>query len=289
MPDSSIHIRTLASLEDYEQAEAVQRDAWNMRDDGSQIVPLHVLLTAQKNGGLVAGAFDSNNHMVGMLFGFIGLTPEGKYKHCSHIMGVRRNLTRQNIGLLLKRFQREYVMAQGIDLITWTYDPLEGVNASLNIARLGAVTNHYYHNLYGHSMADSLNAGLPTDRFEVDWWLHSEHVQEHYARPERPSHKAFLASGATLINQTKLDESGALHPIDTQLSASTETVLFEVPAEFQAVKMFSLELALEWRRLTAEVFDHYFAQGYAVTDYLTDRDSGFRRNFYVMTPLSKLR
>ncbi len=140
MVDSTISIRTLVTISDYQQAEIIQARIWSMPDTGD-VVPLHVLLTAQKNGGLVAGAFVPSGEMIGMLFGFVGLTPDGKPKHCSHLMGVLPGIRRQHIGQALKLFQRQYVLAQGIDLITWTFDPLEGVNASLNIARLGSITN----------------------------------------------------------------------------------------------------------------------------------------------------
>ncbi len=73
-----------------------------------------------------------------------------------------------------------HVLAQGIDLITWTFDPLETRNATLNFHKLGAVCNTYFPNLYG-DMRDGLNAGLPSDRFQVDWWIASERVAQRLA------------------------------------------------------------------------------------------------------------
>lgn len=73
------------------------------------------------------------------------------------------------IGERLKWAQRDAVLAQGIDLITWTYDPLESANAYLNLRKLGAVCNTYLRNVYGN-LTDTLNNGLATDRFQVDWW-----------------------------------------------------------------------------------------------------------------------
>ena len=70
----------------------------------------------------------------------------------------------------MKTYQREHVLRQGLDLITWTYNPLLARNAQLNIAKLGAVCTTYLPNLYG-PMRDGLNAGLPSDRFQVDWWI----------------------------------------------------------------------------------------------------------------------
>jgi predicted GNAT superfamily acetyltransferase len=279
----SVTIRTLSTIEDYQKAEAVQRDIWQMRDL-TQVIPLHVLLTAQKNGGLVAGAFDPNGNIVGILFGFIGLTKHGKFKHCSHIMGVLPQVRRQNVGRALKLFQREYVLAQGLDLITWTYDPLEGVNASLNIASLGAIVRTYHHNLYGGSMTDGLNSGLPTDRFEVEWWIASPHVQTFTSgERHRPDCKSLLDQGAQLINRVELESSGALNPVESRMGLTVDTLLLEVPPEFQAIKTLSMELAREWRSHTAQLFTHYFERGYAVTDFISERSDQRRHNYYVLT------
>ncbi len=282
MPDSQFTIRPLATIDDYEQAEHVQRHIWGMQD-ATPIIPLHVLLTAQKNGGLVAGAFGADGQMIGILFGFIGLTEQGKYKHCSHIMGVLPDLRRQSVGQALKLFQRQYVLDQGLDLVTWTFDPLEGVNASLNIAKLGAIAHKYSSNLYGN-MADGLNSGLPSDRFEVEWWLASERVRQFVEGTRaRPNHHTLLTAGACLINQTQLDTDGALHVTDWTPDSKAGTLLIEVPPEFQAIKVVSMDLALAWRAHTASMFSHYFANGYTVTDFISDREDSRRRNFYVLT------
>src|SRR5712691_7278743 len=212
MSEHQFSVRPLESIEDFLKAERVQIEIWSM-EDRMQAIPLHVLLTAQENGGLVAGAFNSAEQMIGILFGFIGQTHEGKFKHCSHLMGVQASVRRQSVGQALKLFQREHVLRQGLDLVTWTFDPLEGVNASLNIGKLGAITRTFKPDHYGNSMTDELNRGLPTDRFEVEWWIDTPRVREILGeRRERPGHTALIEHGAQLVNQTELDKSGALRP-----------------------------------------------------------------------------
>ncbi len=282
MVDNAISIRTLVTISDYKQAEIVQCRIWSM-PDGSEIESLPMLLTAQKNGGLVAGAFSASGEMIGLLFGFVGLTPEGKPKHCSHLMGVVPAFRRQRVGEALKLFQRRYVQAQGIDLITWTFDPLEGVNASLNIAKLGGITRTYYANLYG-SMTDATNIGLPSDRFEVEWWINSPRVREFVeARRERPHSDTLLAQGAQLTNTVDVDAAGLPSPVSMKLDAEAPLLLVEVPPEFQAIKAVSMDMAQVWREHTRALFEHYFAAGYAVTDFISDQTSpDRRRNFYVL-------
>ena len=51
----SVIVRPLESAEEYHWAEELQRRVWGFVD--VEVIPLHVLLTAHKNGGLVLGAF----------------------------------------------------------------------------------------------------------------------------------------------------------------------------------------------------------------------------------------
>ena len=160
-----MEIRPVSEQAEYLATERLQSEVWNLPD--VEIVPLHVLVTAAKNGGLLLGAFDGDR-LAGFVFGFPGLTADGRLKHCSHMAGVHPDYRDQNLGYRLKLAQREVVLSQGIDLITWTFDPLEARNAWLNFHKLGAVCNTYLRNVYG-DMRDGLNAGLPSDRLQVEW------------------------------------------------------------------------------------------------------------------------
>ena len=97
-------------------------------------------------------------------------------KHCSHIAAFIPNHRDSGVGFALKRAQWQMVRHQGLDHVTWTYDPLLSRNAHLNIARLGAVCSTYRRSEYG-DMRDGLNAGLPSDRFQVDWWVNTKRVE----------------------------------------------------------------------------------------------------------------
>jgi predicted GNAT superfamily acetyltransferase len=282
MSERSVSVRILTTLDEFREAETVQYRAWAM-DDPNDVIPLHVLLTAQKNGGLTAGAFSASGEMIGLLFGFLGLTGEGKIKHCSHLMGILPDVRRQGVGRQLKLFQRQYVLAQGFDLVTWTFDPLEGVNASLNIARLGGIAHTYYDNLYGDNLPDGLNSGLRTDRFEVEWWIASPRVRQFVdSERVRPGYPAVLDAGARLVNDVQPGAGGLLMPVSMTADADAETLLVEVPPEFQAIRARSMDAARSWREHTGTLFKHYFARGYTVSDFISSRDDPRRRNFYVL-------
>jgi predicted GNAT superfamily acetyltransferase len=239
---------------------------------------------------------DEKTRLVGFVYGFPGLyfTPDGpRPKHCSHELGVHPAYRNQGLGFALKRAQWQMVRRQGLDLITWTYDPLLSRNAHLNIARLGAVCNTYLREVYGE-MRDELNAGLPSDRFQVDWWVNSRRVDRRLSKRARPPLDLAhcLSAGAWIVNPSQV-AGGWPRPPD-QLPAHLEVLsgrkqegesnllLVEIPADFQALKAADTGLALAWRLHTRLLFEGLFNQGYLVTDFV-HLPGTQPRSFYVLT------
>lgn len=266
-----ITIRPLATIEEYREAEEVQKAAWGV--DDREVTPDHVLLTAQKNGGLCLGAFEPGGRLLGFVFGFLGLSPAGELKHCSHLAAVRPEHWSRRIGYRLKLAQRDHVLAQGVRLVAWTYDPLESRNAALNIGRLGATCRTYHHDLYG-GMRDGLNAGLPSDRFEVEWQLDSPRVAERLAGAvPSPSLAELLAGGAVLLNPPL--PGAPPRPAETERAPAGPRLLVAFPADFQALKAADMGLARAWRAQTGRLLPAAFAAGYAVTDVLREGDVSY--------------
>jgi len=125
MHKEDISIEKLTTAQQFHRCEELQGRVWGLSD--TDIVPLHLLLTAQKSGGLVLGAFDEEGKMIGFLFGFLGARDAAarQLKHCSHMLGVLEEWQGQGVGYRLKLAQREHALAQGLELVTWTYDPLK--------------------------------------------------------------------------------------------------------------------------------------------------------------------
>jgi predicted GNAT superfamily acetyltransferase len=277
----------LEQADDMPAVEALQRLVWPGSD--AEILPAHMLLAAVHNGGLLIGAF-LDKRLVGFVFSFLGMSVKGtkqQLKHHSHMLGVHPDYRSHGIGFALKRAQWQMVRKQGIELITWTYDPLLSRNAWLNIARLGTVCETYYVDYYGE-LRDALNLGLPTDRFQVDWWLNTRRVNL------RLSHKArgtldlahYLAADTPILNLTHLDPGGWPKPAEEtrlpEASKKPSLLLVEIPADFNGLKAANPELALRWRLSTREIFQALFSQGYLVTDFI--HLSGItQRSFYVLS------
>lgn len=291
-------IRILDTIEELQMVEELQRIVWPGSD--TDVVPAHLLITAVHNGGLVLGALPpsdndpGNEELVGFVFGFPGLysTPDGpRPKHCSHMLGVHPDYRGQRLGFSLKRAQWQMVRHQGIDRITWTFDPLLSRNAHLNISLLGSVCGTYVRELYGE-MRDGLNIGLPSDRFEVDWWVNSERVQRRLSKKARLNLDLahFFAAGAEIINPTILGENGwpiPSEPINLPVASpsgdqETLILLVEIPADFMAIKDADIELAKEWRLVSREIFEKLFERGYLVTDFVHLRGE-HPRSYYVLS------
>jgi predicted GNAT superfamily acetyltransferase len=176
------------------------------------------------------------------------------------------------------------VRHQDLDHITWTYDPLLSRNAYLNIAKLGAVCLTYRRSEYG-DMRDGLNAGLPSDRFQVDWWINTPRVERRLSKRPRPT-----------LNLTHVTSSGLrpfypLHTSTDNLPRPPEHVpafedrllLAEIPNDFTALKTQDFPLARDWRFFTRELFETAFAKNYIVTDFVFDQNNGNPRGMYVLT------
>jgi predicted GNAT superfamily acetyltransferase len=162
-----ITIRHLAGAHEMDACVRMQRDTWGTEWD--ELVPRSILLVSQKLGGIVAGAFDERETMVGFVFGMSGLV-HGEIVHWSDMLAVSSDARDGGVGRALKAFQREAVLAMGIKTMYWTYDPLVARNAHLNLNVLGAHVTEYVTDMYGASNSP-LHSGVGTDRFIVRWCL----------------------------------------------------------------------------------------------------------------------
>ncbi|HEX9074763.1 MAG TPA: hypothetical protein VF932_03255 [Anaerolineae bacterium] len=284
----SISIRLIKTWDEYLAAEELQRVVWQM-PDWRDVVPANLMITVQKNSGIVLGAFDGDR-LVGLAFSFIGIDRHIEppvTKHCSHMLAVLPDYQSLKIGLQLKLQQRALALSQGIPLMTWTYDPLLALNANLNLSRLGAIARRYVENAYGE-MTDGLNAGMASDRFEVEWWLDAPRVQARAAGPATPEDwQSLLARGAREAFLVSRDEKQLPHVEGEAFRPSAggpgESWLVEIPADLPAVKLASPALAGEWRSRTRSFFERAFAADYAATGFVFSRQGGFPRAAYLLT------
>ncbi|RME05733.1 MAG: GNAT family N-acetyltransferase [Anaerolineae bacterium] len=282
--DMEIEIRLLETPAELRQVEDLQRVVWPGNE--TEIVPVHMLRAAVEHGGLVIGAFDGER-LIGFVFGFPGLrkTPHGlSPMHASHMAGIHPDYRDRGLGFRLKRAQWQMVRAQGLDLIQWTYDPLLSRNARLNIAKLGAVCSTYIREYYGE-LRDGLNAGIPTDRLLVDWWVNTPRVRQRLSTASRRSLDLahFLASGAQIINPSRLRPDGWPEPMDIAAEKFDDNILLlEIPSDFPALRRADPQLGLSWRLHSRHLLEELFRQGFLITDFVFLSGTS-PRSFYVLS------
>jgi predicted GNAT superfamily acetyltransferase len=265
---SDISIRDLTTYREFLQVRKVQRECWGFESDEGLYPP--ILLTASQNGGTVLGAFDGDK-MVGYLFGFLGLHENrGPLKLCSQTMGVLTEYRGRGIAEQLKWAQRERALKLGLKLVTWTYDPLEGPNAYLNLHKLHGIARVYKRNVYGEHFG-LLNEGMPTDRFMVEWWV------------EKISNINYQMSNVEGRMVTQVEGSGmGQRLVGYDLQAKDEMVQVEIPVDIQAIRKTDMKLAIDWRNKSREIFEAYFARGYVAMDFSREEPSDTPRNMYTL-------
>jgi predicted GNAT superfamily acetyltransferase len=173
-----IEIRRLSEHEEFVEAVRLQQEIWGFAD--VDLLPVRLFVVASKVGGHAFGAFDGHR-MIGFGLAIPGLKPGGQYYLHSHMLGVRPEYRDFGIGRRLKLVQREDAIARGIDLVEWTFDPLEIKNAFFNVERLGAIVRRYLPNQYG-STSSHLHGSLPTDRLVAEWYVRSPRADAIIAR-----------------------------------------------------------------------------------------------------------
>ena len=282
---TAITIHPIRELEQMAEVESIEIKIWGIPD--IEITCIHTLHALVENGGSLIGAYDDGK-LVGFVLGIPALTNDRnrplaeRIKLYSYMAGVLPDYQGQSIGHRLKLAQREDALRQGYRLITWTYDPLESVNAHLNIGKLGAVCHTYHRHFHGD--LGGINAGLPTDRFNVDWWLDSESVRQKAAGEKRPlSLQTLINQGAVILNPAIENAAGLPVPPEAVAHANAPA-LVEIPTNFRAIKQQDFALAKTWRLHTRHLFETAFAQGFAVTDFVYASDeNGRSHSYYLLT------
>lgn len=253
-----ILMRKLTENSELKQMEELEASVWSE----ASVIPFHMTLTIHKFGGLFLGAFDEDK-MIGFLYSFPGYT-DGEFHLASHMLGFLPAYRKAGLGVQMKWLQREEALSMGYSKITWTYDPLESVNAYLNLAKLGGIVRKYLPNCYGE-LNDEMNKGLPTDRFLVEWHIASQRVEAY--RNQRVQ-QTYLFSSIPFILRYTRSANDLMIPLQADLSQTADQLQVQVPSNFQEVKHKDLTVAQAWRQSTREIFTHYFAQGYVVVDVI---------------------
>ncbi|MFQ5616686.1 MAG: GNAT family N-acetyltransferase [Anaerolineales bacterium] len=281
--NDTITIKQLETIEEAEACEDLQVAIWPSHPGSAGFsIPIHMLAAQIELGGAVLGAYEGGQ-MVGFLYTSLERDEQDRLYHYSWLAGVLPEYRHRKVMEKLKYRNAEIARAQGAYKIVWTYDPLQGANANLNVRKLGGVVRRYYVNHYGARAGGSpQNIGMPSDHFLLEWF-----VDGSIRKPDLGSYPVadLLDLGiCRLVNRVKVDKQGLQIVSAYDLDLDHPRLLVEIPGDFEGMRAHPERgsLDVEWRLITRKIFLRYVRErGYRVVDFVSERKEG-RRNFYVL-------
>ena len=258
--ESNIALRDIETAADLKAVEALQREVWGCSD--LDVTPLTMLQASREVGATLIGAYDGES-LVGFVYGFPGYEHDRPIHH-SHMLAVKPAYRHHRLGFKLKLAQREKVLAQHVDRITWTFDPLQSLNAHLNFAKLGVIADTYKVDFYGAATSSFLHQ-IGTDRLWVTWLIDSQRVRERLRGVTNNGESACLPESTRALvqvingNKPKRNEAAG--------EFGNKTLSIEIPWDINALQRQQPQLAVKWREATRWAFNHAFASSYVVTDF----------------------
>ena len=273
MPDAaneSIIIRDISDVAEMRLVERLEKEVWGLSD--LDVVPMMHFVASVHVGGILIGAFDGDA-LVGFAYGFVSLE-DGAPAHHSHMLAVKPTHRNRDLGRRLKLAQRERALRQGITRMTWTFDPLQSLNARFNFRKLGAISDRYIVNLYGESTPSFLHRN-GTDRLWMTWLLDSQRVERRIADKASAS----FSNPAPLV-EWRTDHAPQAN--EANLKLAPEQVSIEIPTNINELEQTHYERARVWRVATRWAFTEALAAGYVVTDFGVAEQGGHRIGIYTL-------
>jgi predicted GNAT superfamily acetyltransferase len=252
---SAIIIRDIKELSELRAVEELQKQIWGCSD--REILPSLALIPIIEVGGVLLGAFDQSN-LVGFVLAFPGIEDRRLILH-SDMLAVKSEYRSHGLGFRLKLAQREKALAKGIDRITWTFDPLQSLNAHLNFARLGVISNRYKVNYYGQTSSFLHRTG--TDRLWVTWLLNSKRVKKKLESCAPANLPKDTESSVTMLAVSDSDE-----PL-LKNNTGEGSVVIEIPGNMNELMIKDSELAIRWREASRQAFTNVLNAGYTMIEF----------------------
>jgi chorismate synthase len=257
----AITYRDLTSLADFGRVVELEQEIWG--PGYTDPVPLPILAITVKRGAILIGAF-AGERMIGFVYSVPGLR-HGRPMQWSHMAGVVHGFRDAGVGHRLKLLQRERTLAMGLDLIEWTYDPMQAMNAHFNFAKLGVIAEEYEENAYGESQSP-LHRGTPTDRLVAEWHVAGPRVAD------RTAGNAPVEIGGGVPRANRIVPAGEWTECgDIDLAIDANRLAVEIPMGFTELLAGAPDLALAWRMETRRIFTTYLGRGFRAIEFVLNR------------------
>ena len=245
----TLTVRDVRGTEELRACQELQRKAWGITEDG-YVVPIATMAAAQRVGGLILGAFDASESLIGFAFAFLGKL-QGRLVLWSQLTGVHPAHQSSGVGRALKLEQRRRAREMGLDVVGWAFDPLQASNAAFNLGVLGATCRIYEIDMYG-ARTDALNVGLATDRLVAEWLTTGETGGRTTSWPDGLD--LIQTEGGLVTNVVGVDR-GMSH------------LQVEVPGRITDVRSRGAQAIGDWQTAVREAFQSAFSAGYVAVGF----------------------
>jgi predicted GNAT superfamily acetyltransferase len=160
----------------------------------------------------------------------------------SHMLGVREDVRgAADIGWYVKLIQAYEGLRTGHHSMLWTFDPMRGANARLNLEKLGALVYSLTIDKYG-ILPSTLYGDVPSDRFTAHWDLLApraiDRIRRVYSREYR---------GLTPADVECLPEVTSAKLADLPRDRPAR-VRYRIPGDIDDLMRVDPQAAIEWRQ-----------------------------------------
>ena len=180
----------------------------------------------------------------------------------SYMMWIAQEFRWKWVGQLLLNEHIKRAKNEGIKRIFRTFDPLESMNANLNIHKARGVVGNYLLDFYGEM--PWRNEGLATDRFELVLDLEDREVQDAYFWWKRNQESWVDLENLRDKSLTVVWEDGV--KLAQNFFPNDDQVIIRMPYNFQQVKTVDNDKAISWREITRSIFVHYLNERGYIAD-----------------------
>jgi predicted GNAT superfamily acetyltransferase len=205
-----------------EEVVDMQQRVWGMGPRDA--VPSNLLAIAGDTGGSIITARNDQGVMEGFVF-TTGVIDGSLILHMIGVDEARRY--KKDLGWNLSVLQLFEAQRKGVSRIAWTFDPMRGSNARLNLEKLGAVVNKFTVNKYGR-VASELYGESPTDRFTAEWDINDEKV---VTRLKQIADGSYVPKGLADITEMKI----LTEPL-ADITMAPDEFLVEIPYDIDSLE-----------------------------------------------------
>ena len=260
IPKPGIAIRDLESVADLQLAMALEREVWESAD--ADVTSLTLAVATRAAGAIWLGAFDRSD-LIGFAFALPSIEHGGLGFH-SHMLGVRSSHRGAGIGRALKMAQRDRALAHGVKMMTWTFDPLRGLNAHFNFTKLAVTSSDYRIDFYGPRTSSPLHAN-GTDRLWLTWAMNDRRVEERL-RGKDP--RAEVLDALTHVEPlVRFNGDGRPEEANLAEALGRQRIAIEIPGDIASIEKNIPALGHEWRMATRRAFTAAIKAGFVVTEF----------------------